>query len=292
MVSKDFGVGTLPFVTAQIDLPEVPLPERVNAESISALAGRYFGQVPGSFTVRMKKPRSAADYGTRVNPWILAGSFSDGTGQGSATVRLWLTPDGTHITGHASGFVVNWWATRVVVPLAVLGLAVYVAIDTRSPGYLAFALINIPLLWLAYSYSPRAWRLMLQGLAQNGLRALFGTIASTDPGEVRIWDDADRFAASGGWSAVGDSARRAERAHRWRKRPWWWIVLRSGIGAFALLALVAIAADATISPSERIRDGVILGVVLILTVAVPVAAALRRTKKAPAGTEPAADDER
>lgn len=273
-------------MTIRIEIPEVPLPDGVTADRISGLAGLPLGHVPGDFTLRLTAPPpDQAGYGTRGNPWVLVGDFFDGSARGSGRVRYWLTDDGRHITGTASGFTVSWWAARIVLPGWIFALAIFLFLRTGGePGYLALMLVNVPFIWIGYVYAPRAWRLMLQGIAQSGLRAIFHEIAGTDPGTLRLWDDADRFAATRGWSALGPMftrpGREQEQAHRWRKRAWWWVIVRSLIAAWSALNVFVVFAGPDDFTGKGIITVVVLYTILLITTAVvPVVMALRRVRR-------------
>lgn len=268
-------------MAAHIDLPDVPLPDGVTADRISALAGHPIGHLPGHFDARLAKPHDTTRYGTRDNPWVLVGAFYDGTGQGSGAVRYWITDDGRHITGAADGFGLSWWILRLVFPVVIFAFAIYLSISAGTDWrYLLFALLNVPFLWCGYYYAPKAWRLMLQGLAQNGLRVIFHRLAGTDPDSLRLWDDADEFAATGGWSAFLPKTP-PERRHRWRKRPWWWVVCRSLLAAWSALAVVLMLAEPADFPGDEIPVNMPLySILLLLTVVIPVVAASRRVRRA------------
>lgn len=64
------------------------------------------------------------------------------------------------------------------------------------------------------------------------------------------------------------------RAHRWRKRPWWWVVLRALVAAALVLAVIGALTDL----DDRDSPGALwfAGAGLVLTVALPVALAVRR----------------
>ncbi|WP_192903937.1 hypothetical protein [Nocardioides albidus] len=65
------------------------------------------------------------------------------------------------------------------------------------------------------------------------------------------------------------------RAHRWRRRPWWWVTLRGLLAGAFILAVVGTIGD----PDPRTTDARwVAGVGLVLTLGVPLALAARRVR--------------
>ncbi|GAA3662764.1 hypothetical protein GCM10022237_23280 [Nocardioides ginsengisoli] len=66
------------------------------------------------------------------------------------------------------------------------------------------------------------------------------------------------------------------RADRWRKRPWWWVLLRAALSVALALGLIGILTE---PGDESSTDGLwFAGVGLLLTIALPVVLAARRVR--------------
>ncbi|GAB3852497.1 hypothetical protein GCM10028801_03540 [Nocardioides maradonensis] len=271
-------------------LPLLPLPPAVTADALAAVMTAYSAgsteqaarlDVPGmrDWRFAVRPPEGHTDWGTRRNPWVVRGVYDDSSSNYSGVFNgfYWLTEDRRGLAGYARGDRESVPLTYGLAAFATLGpVALAIAAhDARLLGFLAFAALFGWVAWI----TPRAVHLQEQACAQGTVRALLTTAGAHDASQLRIWDEADAYERSHGFSLLRRSKRRppkppVDRSHSWRRRPWPWVVVRTGLG----LPFVYAAAHWFVDPHHHLLALPVSLAVVVMTLGLPVARAVARTR--------------
>lgn len=269
-------------------LPPQELPEGVSAEHIRDRLRRSIDVAPGApaeqnlapvgnqdWRLTVRVPESMDGWGTRANPWGVRGVYDDYNSRGLFNGFYWLADD-DRLCGYVRGNRESIVLAYGLAAFANLGI-VALAIGTHRYDLLWFLIVAQFFTWAAWIV-PSAVRLQEKVCAQSTVRSLFTSLGGTAASSVRIWDDADAYDRSHGFSLLRrkrtsrESRPRVDRTHEWRRRPWLWVVVRTLLG----LPFVYAAIHWFFDPDHHVMALPVSLTLVALTLVVPLVQASRR----------------
>lgn len=263
-------------------LPLVKTPPGFTREWLSAAVGPLepFRHSPTWSTLEVLAPPSDTGFGTRENPMVVRGtieSLARGGMTQTVDATLWVTPDEQSITGYATGMEkAPLMVLGVLAGATVLGLINWLGF--HSPYLLLAMVIPSPMwLWLVW-LAGRSGRMARRSLPQFAIQSLFYAVAGTDPATLVFWPDAAAYEPSRGLSLL-----QSHREGRWRRRPWLWVLLRTGLGLFFVFLLAQPYTSPEYAPLSGGEWAFGIGV-LVLTLLIPLIRAIQRVAKTAAPT--------